>query len=374
MYRHPAGPKTLVRLADDAGCRTAASRLRPVGATIGAEVSGADLRQPLDDETFEELDRALVEWKLLLFSDQHLTIDQHAAFAGRWGDIIDDQLIFSKKDNPVDNMVVFTRDADVVGLENEWHSDGTFREVPPMATVLRAVEVPPLGDTLYADMAAAYDNLAPEIKDRIDGLTAMHDWSLGKYAAKYGDRLEEFRRLVPPVEQPVVMIHPRTGRKTLFVNRLFTASINGLSSDESDRLLDLLCRQAEVPEYHVPAPLAARLDRLLGQPGRAALRRRATTTHSGGSWPGPPSPARPDRERPRATASRLDDLLTGRGRYCGDITVPDMVHLVFVRSTVAHARIVDIDTDRSQSHARGRRRVHGGRAPDGADLRDPPDP
>jgi taurine dioxygenase len=225
--------------------------LRPVGATIGAAVSGPDLREPLDDETFEELDRALLEWKLLLFSDQHLTLEQHAGFAGRWGDIVDDQLLFSKKDTPVDNLVVFTRDAEVVGLENEWHSDGTFREVPPMGTVLRAIEVPPLGDTLFADMAAAYDNLTPDVKDHIDGLTAMHDWSLGKYSDKYGDRLEEFRRLVPPVEQPVVMIHPRTGRKTLFVNRLFTASINGLSPDDSDRLLDLLCRQAEVPEYHV---------------------------------------------------------------------------------------------------------------------------
>ena len=206
MYRHPAGPKTLIRIAEDgpSGPYRRIS-LRPVGATIGAEVSGADLRQRLDDETFEELDRALVEWKLLLFSDQHLTIEEHAAFAGRWGDIVDDQLLFSKKENPVDNMVVFTRDADVVGLENEWHSDGTFREVPPMGTVLRAIEVPPLGDTLYADMAAAYDNLPDDIKDRIDGLTAMHDWSLGKYATKYGDRLEEFRRLVPPVEQPVVM-------------------------------------------------------------------------------------------------------------------------------------------------------------------------
>src|ERR1019366_7840958 len=116
MYRHPAGPKTLVRLADTAPYRRIS--LRPVGASIGAVVSGADLRQPLDDETFEELDRALLEWKLLLFSDQHLTLDQHAAFAGRCGEIIDDQLILRKGGNPIDNMVVFTRDADTVGLEN----------------------------------------------------------------------------------------------------------------------------------------------------------------------------------------------------------------------------------------------------------------
>jgi taurine dioxygenase len=259
MYRHLAGPKTFAH-PSEAGYRRIT--LQPVGATIGAAVSGPDLRRPLDDETFEELDRALFDWKLLLFSDQHLTLEQHAAFAGRWGEIIDDQLILRQGGDPVDNLVVFTRDADTVGLENEWHSDGTFREVPPMATVLRAVEVPPLGDTIYADMSAAYDNLAPGIKDRIDGLTAMHDWSLGKYSDKYGDRLEGFRRAVPPVEQPVVMKHPRTGRKTLFVNRLFTASINGLSTDESDQLLDVLCRQAEIPEYQC---------RLRWQPGTIAF-------------------------------------------------------------------------------------------------------
>ena len=91
---------------------------------------------------------------------------------------------------------------------------------------------------------------------------------------------------MPPVEQPVVMNHPRTGRKTLFVNRLFTASINGLSPDESDRLLDLLCRQAEVPEYHVPAPLAAGFDRLLGQPGGPALRCQRLLPAAAGHGPG----------------------------------------------------------------------------------------
>jgi taurine dioxygenase len=250
MYRHAAGPKTLNHLPD--GVETRPYRLlglRPVGATLGALVEGVDLRRPLDDGTFEEVARALDEWKLLLFRDQHLTLEHHADFASRFGDIIDDQLFFSKKDNPVDNLVVFTRDADTVGLENEWHSDGTFRPVPPMGTVLRAIEVPPLGDTLFADMAAAYDNLAPEVKDTINGLKAVNDWSLGAYSDKYRDSLDERRTAVPPVEHPVVISHPRTGRKTLFVNRLFTRSIAGLDADESDRLLDLLCRQAEVPEY-----------------------------------------------------------------------------------------------------------------------------
>jgi taurine dioxygenase len=250
MYRHKAGPKTLNRLAEGAGTRPfRLLTLHPVGATLGAVVEGVDLRRPMDDETFDEVARALDEWKLLLFRDQHLSLEEHAAFAARFGEIVDDQLFFAKKDNPVDNMVVFTRDARTAGLENEWHSDGTFRPIPPMGTVLRAIDVPPLGDTLFADMAAAYDNLTPEVKEAIAGLRAINDWSIGAYSDKYRDNLEERRAAVPPVEHPVVISHPRTGRRTLFVNRLFTRSIAGLDADESDELLDLLCRQAEVPEY-----------------------------------------------------------------------------------------------------------------------------
>ena len=146
-------------------------------------------------------------------------------------------------------MVEFTRDATVLAYENEWHTDGTFRPVPPLATILRALDVPEVGgDTLFADMAAAFDNLDDDLRARVTTLTAIHDWSIGAYADKYGDALVELRELVPPVEHPVVIRHPRTGRPTLFVNRLFTREIVGLAPDESDTLLDLLCRQAELPE------------------------------------------------------------------------------------------------------------------------------
>ncbi|HEV8297112.1 MAG TPA: TauD/TfdA family dioxygenase [Acidimicrobiales bacterium] len=225
--------------------------VEPVGATVGAVVTGVDLRQPIDDAQFHELDAALAEHKVLLFHDQYLTLAQHASFAARWGPLVDDHLIPSQRPDPVDNVVVFTRDADQVGLENEWHTDGTFRTVPTMGTVLRAIEVPDIGgDTIFADMAAAYDNLPDELKARVEPLRAVHDWSLGAYAGKYGDHLDEYRARVPPVAHPIVLRHPRTGRSTLFVNRLFTSHIEGLEPAESDALLDLLCRQAEVPEYH----------------------------------------------------------------------------------------------------------------------------
>ena len=253
MYRHKAGPRLLDRLAP--GVEPAVfSRIQvaAVGATLGGMVTGVDLREPLDDETFAELDQAWREYKVLLFREQHLTPRQHAEFLSRWGTLTDDQLTPTPDKNPLDCLVEFTRDGATPGLENGWHVDGTFRVQPTAGTMLRAIEVPPVGgDTMFADMAAAYDNLSPDVQRQIDGLTATHDWSMGAYADKYADQLEHFRTLLPPVVHPVVLRHPATGRKTLFVNRFFTKCINGLPSGESEALLDHLCRQAEVPEYQL---------------------------------------------------------------------------------------------------------------------------
>jgi taurine dioxygenase len=230
-------------------CTPTRFSLVPQGATIGALVEGVDLRQPCDDELQDELASALREWKVLLFRDQHLTIEQHAAFAARWGQLTDDTLVATSAPDPVDNVVVFTRDATTVGLENEWHSDGTFRPMPTMGTILRAIEVPDVGgDTLFADMAAAYDNLPVDVQERLVGLTAIHDWSIGAYAGKYGDALAELQAAHPPVEHPVVIRHPETGRPTLFVNRLFTKELRGLPADEGADLLAALCGMVDLPE------------------------------------------------------------------------------------------------------------------------------
>ena len=169
----------------------------PCTPTIGAMVRGVDLSLPLAEATFAELDHALLEWKVLFFQDQQISEAARAAFAARWGPLFDDQLVPSHRENPVDNLVVFGRDAVTKGVENEWHCDGSFRSEPPMGTILRAIEVPQMGgDTLFADIAVAYDNLPGPLKQQIDGLTAVHDWSIGTYASKYADRLDELRDAV----------------------------------------------------------------------------------------------------------------------------------------------------------------------------------
>jgi taurine dioxygenase len=121
-----------------------------------------------------------------------------------------------------------------------------------MGTVLRAIEVPARGgDTLFSDMAAAYDNLPEPLQAAIEDLVAVHDWSLGGYGEKYAERLEELRVRVPPMEHPIVWRHPVTGRKTLFVNQLFTREIVGLPQKVGDALLERLYAQVALPEICV---------------------------------------------------------------------------------------------------------------------------
>lgn len=228
-------------------------RVRPVGSSLGALVDGVELAKPCDDATFAGLVQALRDWKVLFFRDQQrLDAEAQALFCDRWGRLSDDTLVPKTAERLADNVVVFTRDATTPGLENEWHSDGTFRPMPTMGTLLRAVEVPEVGgDTLFADMAAAFALLPDDLKRRLVGLTALHDWSIGAYAGKYGDRLATLRAAHPPVEHPVVIRHPATGRPTLFVNRLFTRELVGLPADEGAALLEGLCGMVDLPEVQV---------------------------------------------------------------------------------------------------------------------------
>ena len=121
-----------------------------------------------------------------------------------------------------------------------------------MGAILHSIEVPPVGgDTLFCDMYAAYEGLSDEIKERLEGLTAMHDFLRAFGAQVPPERKDEMRALYPMAEHPVVVTHAGTGRKYLYVNRVFTSHIVGLEPQESTDLLDLLCFQAETVEYQI---------------------------------------------------------------------------------------------------------------------------
>ena len=247
MLQVTAGPRRLRRVTDDWEDRPYEHlQLRPLSPTIGAEVAGVDLSQ-VSAAQAAEIDRALLEWKVLFFANQHITPAEHRDFAARWGELEVHPFLAQ---GAVPEIVRFEKGPDQQGYENVWHSDVTWRRIPPLGSVLHCVECPPVGgDTLWADMGAAYDGLPAVVRDRIDGLVAVHDFTrtFGRGLSK--DKLEKARVEYPPVEHPVVRVHPATGRRTLFVNAPFTSHIVGLDPPESDRLLETLCAQAQVPEY-----------------------------------------------------------------------------------------------------------------------------
>ncbi|MER5440479.1 TauD/TfdA family dioxygenase [Streptomyces sp. NPDC002790] len=243
--------------------------LVPQGATIGAEISGLDLSRPLSPELREELNRALLEWKVLFFRGQNLSSEDQREFARNWGELETNPLL-ERGDS--EDVVRFDKGAGgVPSYENVWHTDVTFRERPALGAVLQLREVPPFGgDTMWADMAAAYDNLSDEVKARIEGAEAEHDFLPG-FRRFYGpERLAQWQELFPPVTHPVVRRHPETGRRMLFVNTSFTTRILGMERAESDRLLRLLYQQAHVPEFQV---------RFHWQPGDTAFWDNRATQH-----------------------------------------------------------------------------------------------
>ncbi|MGW0536698.1 TauD/TfdA dioxygenase family protein [Streptomyces sp. NPDC003032] len=222
----------------------------PQGRLIGAEIRGVDLARPLAPALRDELNRALLEWKVLFFRGAHITAEQQRAFALNWGDLETNPLLAR---GSADDVVRFDKGgSSVPTYENVWHADVTFRERPALGAVLQLREVPPYGgDTMWADMAAAYDNLPEAVKERVEGARAVHDFIPG-FARFYGpERLAPLQDRFPPVTHPVVRTHPETGRRMLFVNTSFTTHIVGMERDESDRLLGFLVRQAHVPEYQV---------------------------------------------------------------------------------------------------------------------------
>jgi taurine dioxygenase len=220
------------------------TRLAP---TVGAELSGVDLSN-LSDAEMAEIHQALLEYKVIFFRDQPISSEQHVAFARRFGDLEIHPFITGPKERP--ELVRFEKSAEVAGYENSWHHDVTWRAVPSKVAVLHSITIPEVGgDTLFSDMYATYESLSDEIKAKIEGRTALHDFvpSFGK--AFPADRMAEMRERYPVVEHPIVVRHPETGRRLLYVNRNFTTQIVGMDPEESTLLLRLLCRQAGTVEH-----------------------------------------------------------------------------------------------------------------------------
>ncbi len=246
------GPRPCLREARERLRRLCFERfeVRPAGGVLGAEVRGIDLRDDLSSRLVEDLHRALVEYKVLFFRDQHIDSVQQAKVAACFGELEEHPFLPGVHEQP--EVINFEKDETVVGVENAWHSDVSWRLIPSLGSLLRAIEVPQsAGDTLWADMELAYEGLPDDLKDAIDGRFAIHDFAHSFGQLLTPEQLEARRKEFPPARHPVVRTHPDTGRRCLYVNRIFTSHIEDMSFDESQALLERLYAQAAVPEYQV---------------------------------------------------------------------------------------------------------------------------
>jgi taurine dioxygenase len=227
-------------------------QVRRLGASLGAEILGVDLKAPMDDDAFAAFEAALVEHKVLAVRDQFLTTEQHVAFSRKFGELEVHPMRPQGKfpeilvlDNHKDNPVLST---------DVWHSDTTFRKTPTKYTILRCEIMPEFGgDTLWANMEAAYEGLSDTFRAMIADLRAVHDFqnfrALFKNTEEDRIKLHRMEDMFPNPSHPVVRTHPVTGRKSIYVNPQFTLRIEGLEPAESRAILDLLFAQARVPEY-----------------------------------------------------------------------------------------------------------------------------
>lgn len=259
--------------ADETRGATSNFEVEPIGPTIGAEIHGIDLTRALDDDAFAKLESALVTHKVIYARDQFLTPAQHVALGRRFGDL--EVHPFRPKGEAEELMVLDNHKDNPVLSTDVWHSDTTFRECPTKYSILRCDITPPRGgDTIWADMVAAYAGLSDHMKRLIDPLQAVHDFinfrRLFKNTEEDQRRLREMEARYPNPTHPVVRTVPDTGEKALFVNGQFTKHIVGMPPDESRWLLDFLFQQAKVPEYQF---------RIRWRPGTIVLWDNRSTQH-----------------------------------------------------------------------------------------------
>ncbi len=233
--------------------------VEPTGAILGATIHGIDLSKPLADSDFAGILLALGQHGVLRFPAQHIELGDLKRFSEMFGEIQGGAISAVAPDRPFPEIGILSNikeDGDYIGLPDagqDWHTDMSYRETMGFVNVLYGLKIPrrdgiALGGTEFANMHAAYDALPDDIKTRLDGMTATHDfekfWEHMRRNKASGrpPMTDEQRRRRPPVVHPLFMTHPVTGRKVLYCNEGYVMRINELPEAESDRMLDFLFR------------------------------------------------------------------------------------------------------------------------------------
>ncbi|PON19044.1 hypothetical protein C2W62_04840 [Candidatus Entotheonella serta] len=233
-------------------------KVRKLTANTGAEVTGLDLRQPLAAETMAALRAVWLEHVVVVMPGQAIDDDQQIAFSRGVGklELINMSALQAPgkpeiymATNLDDHNEIRSMDHPVNRDNQKWHSDSSFKRIPAMASLLHARIVPETGgDTAFANMVAAYDDLPEPMKQRLDGLVAVHNFYWSRRDVKVTAFTEAEKNAIPPVRHPVVRRHPETGRKALYVGS-HTESIEGVAWDEGRELIDGLIAHATQPQY-----------------------------------------------------------------------------------------------------------------------------
>jgi taurine dioxygenase len=241
-------------------------RVEQLTCAVGAELVNVNLGDAVrDDGLFKEIYAALLKHKVLFLRDQtldKLSRQDHMAFAQKLGKLEDHPMAPSHPDAPGLVQIYKSPDSPIDAYENAWHADGTWRETPALGCVLRCIECPPVGgDTMWANMALAYDKLPSHVKQDIEGLIANHSFNSSFAAAMPQEKRLAMKAKYPDAEHPVVRTHPETGEKILFVNAFTTHFVNyhtkknvrygqDYNKNGAD-LMQYLISQAYNPEYQV---------------------------------------------------------------------------------------------------------------------------
>ncbi|MEI7710437.1 MAG: TauD/TfdA family dioxygenase [Rhodospirillales bacterium] len=225
--------------------------VRPLGSTVGAEISGLDLAIPLAGSALATVKGALAEHGVVFFRDQMLTENQHIALARQFGEI-DINRFFSHAEGYPEVALVVKEPHQTRNIGGGWHTDHSYDQIPALGSMLYAREIPPRGgDTLFASMYAAYDALSDGLKCTLEGMRGIHS-SRHVFGVKRGDlagRIGNYDAATQDATHPVVITHPDSGKKALYVNPGFTIGFEGWTADESKPLLDYLYKHAIRPEF-----------------------------------------------------------------------------------------------------------------------------
>jgi taurine dioxygenase len=235
-----------------------AIRLRKLSYALGAEVCDIDVGKPMGEQAFGEIYKAFLDYGILLFRDQDITREQHIEFSRRFGELDRHDALprDRRKDHP--ELLMVTNEpkpdgspSDTKYTGRQWHSDMSFTTMPSLGSLLRSYAVPEVGgDTLFANMYMAYDTLSGGMKKLIADLHGIHLSGTRKLANDNTgvERQQEQLRLNPPVAQPVVRVHPETGRKALYIGEK-VKRFDGMTEEESKPLIDYLVRHATKAEF-----------------------------------------------------------------------------------------------------------------------------